>query len=57
MCHTHKQSLLPMFLQEFSYKKQASKTMYRKTSGYGAQAVVGDETNVQMKNAQKHSKY
>ena len=41
----------------FSYQKQALKTMYRKTSSHGAQAVMGQETNVQMKNAQKHCTY
>ena len=44
----------------FIQKKQAEKTMYRKTSSYGAQAVMGvmgHETNVQMINARKHCKY
>ena len=33
------------------------KTMYRKVSSYGARAVTGHETNVQMKNAREHCKY
>ena len=41
----------------FRTRNRLKKTMYRETSGCGAQAVMGHETNVQMKNAQKHCKY
>ena len=40
-----------------SQETGVTKNMYRKTSSYGAQAVMGHETNVQIKNAQKHCKY
>ena len=41
----------------FRTNNRLKKAMYRKTSSYGAQAAMGHETNVQIKNAQKRRKY
>ena len=39
----------------FRTQNKLKKNMYSKTSSHGAQAVMGHETNVQMKNTQKNT--